>query len=78
MSEAAVKQYLAQASVKTLRNLRQSINEYIERAETDAAIRRGLDDVKNGRVYAGEEVDAHLREHIAKLKAKKQKCQIAA
>ncbi|MDR0957118.1 MAG: hypothetical protein LBM09_00880 [Candidatus Nomurabacteria bacterium] len=38
-----------------------------EKAKIDAAIDRGLNDIKNGRFYTPNEVDDHIKKYFAEL-----------
>ena len=80
MSEAAMKQFIKTAPFEKVAVLEKLFvarrQEEQEKAEIDAAITRGLESVKAGRVYTAEEVDKHLKEYIAELESKK--CHVAA
>jgi CRISPR/Cas system-associated protein Csm6 len=80
MSEAAIKQYIKTAPFKEILGLEKLImarqRAEQEKTEIDAAIKRGLADVKAGRVFTAEEVKEHLREYVAELE--KNKCKTPA
>lgn len=79
MTGTTVRQYLKTASVKELDVLMKIIEKQREKqfakenfgmnyAEFDAMIEKA----RRGPFYSSEEVDEHLREHLEKLKQKKQ------
>jgi predicted transcriptional regulator len=75
MTTATVKQYIKTAPFKDVLELEKMFlarrRAEREKSEIDAAIKRGLADVKAGRVVSADDVKKRLREHITELEKKK-------